>query len=81
MAILFFVVGLEIKRELLVGELSSIKQSSLPIAAAIGGMMVPALIYTYLNKSPDTASGWGYPMATDIAFSLGILNLLGIKVP
>ena len=81
MAIFFFVVGLEIKREVLVGELSSVKKSSLPIAAALGGMVIPALIYTVLNKSPETAAGWGVPMATDIAFSLGILNLLGKRVP
>lgn len=81
MAIFFFVVGLEIKREVLVGELSSVKKSSLPIAAALGGMVIPALLYTMLNESPDTASGWGVPMATDIAFSLGILNLLGKRVP
>ncbi len=81
MAIFFFVVGLEIKREILVGELSSVKKSSLPIAAAIGGMVIPALLYTMMNESPDTATGWGVPMATDIAFSLGILNLLGKRVP
>lgn len=81
MAIFFFVVGLEIKREMLVGELSSLKKSALPIAAAIGGMVIPALVYTMLNKNPNTASGWGVPMATDIAFSLGILNLLGKRVP
>ncbi|NJM15364.1 MAG: Na+/H+ antiporter NhaA [Bacteroidales bacterium] len=81
MAIFFFVVGLEIKREILTGQLSSLKQSSLPIAAALGGMIVPALMYALLNKEPQAASGWGIPMATDIAFSLGVLNLLGKRVP
>lgn len=81
MAIFFFVVGLEIKRELIAGELSSMKQASLPIAAAIGGMVLPAAIYIVLNQSPESESGWGIPMATDIAFSLGILSLLGKRVP
>jgi Na+:H+ antiporter, NhaA family len=81
MAIFFFVVGLEIKRELLAGELSSIKKASLPIAAAIGGMIVPAVIYIVINTNPATETGWGIPMATDIAFSLGILSLLGKRVP
>lgn len=81
MAIFFFVVGLEIKREMLTGELSSIKKASLPIAAAIGGMVVPALFYVILNKNPETSGGWGIPMATDIAFSLGVLTLLGKRVP
>ena len=81
MAIFFFFVGLEIKREISAGELSSIKQSSLPIAAAIGGMVFPALIFILINKNPDAESGWGIPMATDIAFSLGVLSLLGKRVP
>lgn len=81
MAIFFFVVGLEIKREMLTGELSSIKKASLPIAAAIGGMIIPALFYVVLNKNPETSGGWGIPMATDIAFSLGVLTLLGKRVP
>ncbi len=81
MAIFFFVVGLEIKRELITGELSSIKQASLPIAAALGGMALPAIIYMVLNQPPETEGGWGIPMATDIAFSLGILSLLGKRVP
>jgi NhaA family Na+:H+ antiporter len=81
MVIFFFVVGLEIKRELLVGELSSIKKASLPIAAALGGMIFPALIYTIFNFGSEGASGWGIPMATDIAFVVGILALLGKRVP
>ena len=81
MAIFFFVVGLEIKRELVAGELSSIKKASLPIAAAIGGMVVPAGLYVIINTDPNTEVGWGIPMATDIAFSLGILSLLGKRVP
>lgn len=81
MVIFFFVVGLEIKRELLVGELSSIKKASLPIAAALGGMIFPALIYVAFNFGGEGASGWGIPMATDIAFVVGILALLGKRVP
>jgi NhaA family Na+:H+ antiporter len=81
MAIFFFVVGLEIKRELLIGELSSFKQASLPIFAAIGGMIVPALVYLYFNKGTEAQNGWGIPMATDIAFSLGVISLLGKRVP
>ena len=82
MAIFFFVVGLEIKREMMVGELSSLKQASLPIVAAVGGMVVPAIIYSLFNFSdPESASGWGIPMATDIAFALGVLSLLGKRAP
>jgi len=81
MAVFFFVIGLEIKRELLVGELSSLKKSSLPIIAAGGGMIFPALIYVLFNPSPETFKGWGIPMATDIAFSIGIMSLLGKRVP
>ncbi|MDN5079638.1 Na+/H+ antiporter NhaA [Aliarcobacter butzleri] len=78
MAIFFLVVGLEIKREMLIGELSSVKKASFPIIAAIGGMIVPAMLYISLN--PDHITGFGVPMATDIAFALGILMLLGNKV-
>lgn len=82
MAVFFFVVGLEIKREMLVGQLSSIKRSILPIVAALGGMIVPAVIYWAFNAShQESAQGWGIPMATDIAFAIGILSLLGNRVP
>jgi NhaA family Na+:H+ antiporter len=81
MVIFFFVVGLEIKRELLVGELSSVKKASLPIAAALGGMILPALFYVLFNSGGEGAAGWGIPMATDIAFVVGILALLGKRVP
>ncbi|MEJ2510426.1 MAG: Na+/H+ antiporter NhaA [Anaerolineales bacterium] len=81
MAIFFFVVGLEIKRELLVGELSSLRQALFPIAAAIGGMVFPAAIFLLINAGQPGESGWGIPMATDIAFALGILALLGKRAP
>lgn len=82
MAVFFLLVGLEIKREIIEGELSTFKQASLPVLAALGGVAVPALIYALLNSSdPQTSAGWGIPMATDIAFALGILSLLGNKVP
>lgn len=81
MAIFFFVVGMEIKREVLVGELSSIKNAALPIIGAIGGMVVPALFYWFFNQEGPTAAGWGIPMATDIAFAVGVMALLGKRVP
>lgn len=81
MALFFFVVGLELKRELLVGELAKLRNATLPIAAAIGGMVVPALIYFAINPSGDAALGWGVPMATDIAFAIGALALLASRVP
>ncbi len=81
MAIFFFVVGLEIKREVLAGELSRPRQAVLPIAAAIGGMLVPAALYLSLNAGTEGARGWGVPVATDIAFTLGLLTLLGSRVP
>jgi NhaA family Na+:H+ antiporter len=81
MAIFFFMVGLEIKREILAGELSTLRKASLPLAAAVGGMLFPALIYVFFNAgNPEYNSGWGVPMATDIAFALGMLSLLGKKV-
>ena len=82
MAIFFFFVTLEIKREFLQGELSSLKQAMLPIIGAVGGMLVPALIYIIINiDTPTTLNGWAIPSATDIAFSIGILSLLGSRVP
>lgn len=81
MTVFFLIVGLEIKREVLEGELSSIRQASLPIAGALGGMLVPALLFWLLNRGTPTAGGWGIPMATDIAFSLAVLNLLGPRIP
>ncbi len=81
MALFFFVVGLEIKREVLTGELSHMSQAMLPIIAAIGGMVFPALFFAGINFGTDTIGGWGIPMATDIAFAVGILAMLGSRVP
>ncbi|MDR3268506.1 MAG: Na+/H+ antiporter NhaA [Tannerella sp.] len=81
MAIFFFVVGLELKREFVGGELSNPRKALLPIGAAIGGMVVPAVIYFFLNPAGEMNRGWGIPMATDIAFSLGVLYLLGDRIP
>jgi len=81
MAIFFFIIGLEIKREVLVGELSNIKVAILPILAAIGGMLIPALIYFSITSGTEGAGGWGIPMATDIAFAISALVLLGKRVP
>ena len=82
MAIFFFFVTLEIKREFIQGELSNIKQALLPIIAAVGGMLVPALFYVFINwGNSETLNGWAIPSATDIAFSLGVLSLLGKRVP
>lgn len=81
MAVFFLLVGLEIKREMVEGELSSFKNASLPIFAAVGGMLVPALIYTFFNAGTEYTNGWGIPMATDIAFSLAIVSMLGKRIP
>jgi Na+:H+ antiporter, NhaA family len=81
MVIFFFVVGMEIKRELVEGELASPRQAALPIAAAVGGMAGPALVYLFFNRSGDAAEGWGIPMATDIAFAVAALSLFGKRVP
>lgn len=81
MAVFFLYVGLELKKEIYTGELSNVKAALLPVFAAIGGVLVPAFIYVYFNHDTTTAHGWGIPMATDIAFALGILSLLGNRVP
>jgi NhaA family Na+:H+ antiporter len=81
MAVFFFLVGLEIKREALVGELASPRRAALPAAAALGGMVVPAALYALLNAGGEGTRGWGIPMATDIAFALGVLALMGPRVP
>src|SRR6185312_9624923 len=79
--VFFFVVGLEIRREMHEGELSDVKRAALPAAAALGGMLVPAAIYFAVNRGTPAQGGWGVPMATDIAFAVGVLALLGKRVP
>jgi len=81
MAIFFFLIGLEIKREFLIGELNTVKKLAFPLFGALGGMLIPVLLFLVLNKNPETTQAWGIPMATDIAFSLAILKLLGNRVP
>jgi NhaA family Na+:H+ antiporter len=81
MAMFFFVVGLELKKEFIAGELASFQKAMLPVVTALGGMLMPALIYLLLNHSGEAQQGWGIPMATDIAFAMGVLYLLGNKVP
>ncbi len=81
MAVFFFLIGLEIKRELLIGELNSLRKATFPLFAAVGGMLFPLVVFLALNKAPETANGWGIPMATDIAFTLAILKILGKRVP
>ncbi|MDH4194948.1 MAG: Na+/H+ antiporter NhaA [Nitrospirota bacterium] len=81
MAVFFFVIGLELKREIMAGELSNPRDALLPLAAGVGGMVVPALIYLVFNPSGEANDGWGIPMATDIAFAVGIISLLGDRVP
>lgn len=81
MAIFFFVIGLELKREFMAGELSTVKKASLPMVAALGGMIVPALIYFFINKGTASEHGWGIPMATDIAFALALLSVAGKHIP
>ncbi|MBP2833018.1 Na+/H+ antiporter NhaA [Aquimarina sp. U1-2] len=81
MAIFFFLIGLELKRELLVGEINTLKKAAFPLVAALGGVLVPVGLYLVLNQNPDTTKGWGIAMATDIAFALAILSTLGKRVP
>lgn len=81
MAVFFFLIGLEIKREFMIGELNSTKKLAFPLVGAMGGMIFPVLFYVILNNNPETAQGWGVPMATDIAFALAVLKLLGNRVP
>ena len=81
MAVFFFLIGLEIKRELMIGELNSMKKIAFPLVGALGGMVIPVVFFLVLNQNPETTKGWGIPMATDIAFSLAVLNVLGKRVP
>jgi len=81
MAIFFFLIGLELKREFLIGELNTVKKAAFPFFAALGGVLVPIAIFLFFNKNPETLKGWGIPMATDIAFALAILTLLGKRIP
>ncbi|MBA6151342.1 Na+/H+ antiporter NhaA [Gelidibacter maritimus] len=81
MAIFFFLIGLEIKRELVIGELNTTKKIAFPLVGALGGMVIPVSLFLLLNQNPETVKGWGIPMATDIAFSLAILNVIGKRVP
>src|SRR5690606_1403742 len=81
MAIFFFLIGLEIKREFLIGELNSAKKIAFPLFGALGGMIIPVILFILINQNPETFKGWGIPMATDIAFSLAILKVLGNRVP
>ncbi len=81
MSIFFFLIGLELKRELLIGEINSLKKAAFPFIAALGGVLIPIALYLFLNQNPDTVKGWGIPMATDIAFALAILSTLGKRVP
>ena len=81
MTIFFLMIGLELEREIYIGELSSIKNASLPIIAAVGGMILPAIVYFLLTRNTEYEGGFGVPMATDIAFAVGILSLIGKKVP
>ena len=81
MTVFFFTVGLEIRREMKNGELSSLKKAMMPVIAAFGGVVAPALIFTAINHGSAAASGWGIPTATDIAFAVGILSILGDRVP
>lgn len=81
MAVFFFLIGLELKRELLIGEINILKKAAFPLIAALGGVVFPVAFYVLLNQNPETAKGWGVPMATDIAFALAILSTLGKRVP
>ncbi|MCF6184980.1 MAG: Na+/H+ antiporter NhaA [Bacteroidales bacterium] len=81
MAFFFFLIGLELKRELLIGEINTVKKAAFPFVAALGGVLIPVVLYLTLNKNPDTVKGWGVPMATDIAFALAILSTLGKRIP